>query len=466
MNKSLTAQNQSQNNANIFRKSNDAIGLRPVEGTISMLARKIFNVLISYAQDEIVPGNNAPIDNDIDLTSKYFWLPISEFTRSLEYESKDIATLKDVIDGMRRIKLVAEDEHRWALEGMISSAIIVKASDPSNKTGHNWLGFAFPPHLQKQIITPDEYTKMSLAFQVGMRSGASIALYEICRRFATNPSKKTFIKPIEFWYPALTGNPFNGEKIEYKYFKRDTIKESIAEVNQTTDIMVDLIEHKTGRRVTDLQFHVEIKQQGRLMFDDSGLIDSKVIERIRKAGISHNIAKTIYSSFSIDVIEAALDQLERKIEESRTENSTKIESVPSYFRWLLNNVMAGNNRQKLKKQKEKEATLKTSEVDSVDKRKEEQAPEIQSKPRKSGSQLMSKYLAERGEKAYEKYVSLNETERITIYQSFSEANANTGFKLEKGLALKSNRKVFGIWYAKHIWGDPTAEAVAEFVSNL
>ena len=57
-----------------FRKPNETIGLRVMEGRLSLLTRKVFNVMMYHAQELRVPGHDAPIDTPA--AKKYFWIPL------------------------------------------------------------------------------------------------------------------------------------------------------------------------------------------------------------------------------------------------------------------------------------------------------------------------------------------------------------------------------------------------------
>ncbi|MFD2274277.1 hypothetical protein ACFS07_33320 [Undibacterium arcticum] len=46
---------------------------------------------------------------------------------------------------------------------------------------------------------------------------------------------------------------------QYKYFKKDKLLPAIREINLRSDITIELIEVKDGRRVADLQFIVQEK---------------------------------------------------------------------------------------------------------------------------------------------------------------------------------------------------------------
>jgi hypothetical protein len=57
-----------------FRKTNEAIGLRVSEGRLSLLSRKIFNVMVYHAQRIRHKGENAPIDTEA--AKNYYWIPL------------------------------------------------------------------------------------------------------------------------------------------------------------------------------------------------------------------------------------------------------------------------------------------------------------------------------------------------------------------------------------------------------
>jgi hypothetical protein len=80
-----------------------------------------------------------------------------------------------------------------------------------------------------------------------LRSHAGVALYEICTRY--KDIGRTARQAWRWWCPVLSGNPPSEKsaRLEYRIFKRDTLKPAIAEVNAITDIDVELVEHKDGR---------------------------------------------------------------------------------------------------------------------------------------------------------------------------------------------------------------------------
>src|SRR3954449_2230062 len=75
-----------------FRKTNEAIGLRVSEGHLSLLSRKIFNVMVFHAQQLGAPGENAPLKTEV--AKSYYWIPLADLAKDAAYDSNDTELLK------------------------------------------------------------------------------------------------------------------------------------------------------------------------------------------------------------------------------------------------------------------------------------------------------------------------------------------------------------------------------------
>ena len=314
-----------------YRKNNDVIGSRVTSGKLTLLGRKLFNVMIYQAQKMGKPGENAPLKGEV--YEKYFWIPLAEVIRDTNYGSNDTEILKQHIEEFQKIRIHTEDNTQWTSESLVSSVKLINTAGLKKRGGTVWLGFAFPPEVHEEVMRPRQYTKLSLYYQNNLRSGYSFALYEICRRYATNPTHLTYPDTYRHWYAALTGSALVGDPPPYKYFKRDILKNSIAEINKVTDIDIELIEHKDGTRsVQRLQFAVNLSQQEILPFANGPLIDSDLIEKVKAVGFSFRDASDICAEYDEKKIRNALLLLKKRI---AAKNSPPIDSPVAYFRWSL-----------------------------------------------------------------------------------------------------------------------------------
>lgn len=421
-----------------FRKTNEAIGLRVSEGRLSLLSRKLFNVMVYHAQQLRVPGENAPIATEA--AKKYFWIPLAEVARDAAYDSNDTEKLKVHLEELQNIRVHMEDGIQWTSQRLVSAVSLVNPAGLKKRGGQLWFGFAFPPEVATLVMSPGSYTKLAIYYQTLLRSGASLALYELCRRYLTNPSKVTSRQEWEWWYGALTGNPITEAIPQYKYFKRDVIKPAVAEINMVTDINVELIEHTQGRKVIALQFRVEQAQQGALNFPAPPVIDSALLSRIMALGISQEEASNLLATHDESKLTANLALVEERIHSS---GKPKIDSPAAYFKQALKKGYATP---------EKIARKTIGKADTAVKGAVETPEELQ-----------ERYLSARAKQAYELYLEMSDEEQQVWLGNFKQSGKASRISGSGGnLASALFRNEFTRWFAEQQWKEPTPTDLIRF----
>jgi len=420
-----------------IRKSNEAIGLRVVSGRLTLLNRKVFNVLMYHAQRIRKLGQDAPIDTPA--AQKYFWVPLSVLARNASYDSRDMQFLREQISEMQDIKLLLETDRQWTSERLIASVTFVNPKGLHSRTGQVWVGFAFPPEVHESVMQPETYTRLSIHYQGLLRSGTALALYELCRRYATNPSKLTSTYSVEHWYGLLTGNPVpeKPEDLpEYKYFKRDVLKNAIAEVNRVTDIEVELIEHKLGRRVQQLQFRVEFKPDTQQDSSAQFTIDLNLVEKLMALGMTQQEASNVIGEYADDKINQALAVVAARIGSS---NGGPVHSKVAYLRWALK-----------------------SEAKLPDKKTE---PRLKAGSAAEGPTLLERFLSARAKLALDVFKEMDADQRSTTYEQFRAQATGKVPALDKVLDKGVTRTALSLWYADALWGEPTVEKLSHFADK-
>ncbi|CAB3791564.1 replication initiation protein [Pararobbsia alpina] len=427
-----------------FRKTNEAIGLRVSEGRLSLLSRKTFNLMVYHAQKLGVPGQNAPLDTPV--AQKYFWIPLTDLARDAAYDSKDTELLKKSVQELQDIRIYMEDEKQWTSERLVSSVKIVNSAGLKRRGGRVWFGFAFPPEVANLVMNPGAYTKLSIYYQTMLRSGASLALYEICRRFATNPSRLSSRERWEWWYGALSGNPVTEGLPQYKYFKRDVLKTSIAEINAVTDIEVELLEHKLGRKVVDLQFRIRLNEQPALDLPAPPLIDAAMIERLMQLGIAQEEATAIFVSHDDATLRATLDLVEERV---RSTKAPPLDSPAAYFKSALRNRYA-SPRDVARK------TLATTAA------AEDVIPAVE-----RGPTLRERYAAKRSREATDYFNEIDPQQRDALLLEYEpEAPRMIAAALRRnGLHSKVAQTGFFAWLASRLWGDASDKDLLAFAES-
>jgi hypothetical protein len=225
----------------LFNKANEAIAIRPVAGeALTFLTRKLYNTMLFHAQK-------------LGVDQRVFQMPLRVITQGSDFDSHDIQLLKNHLTRMKRAEVEWNSPSKeWGISSLVSEAMIRKVN------GELVLFWEYSTTIQRRLLNPQQYTPVALAYQAIMRTHAGLALLEICLRYETWHKDLTDSKPWEWWYSVLTGNvdvaTVAVRKHFYRYFKRDTIKPALAEVNSLTEFNVELIEETKGRKVINLTF--------------------------------------------------------------------------------------------------------------------------------------------------------------------------------------------------------------------
>ncbi|WP_338927251.1 replication initiation protein (plasmid) [Mycetohabitans endofungorum] len=427
-------------NSSELRKAVEAIAIQPKSGKITLLTRKLFNVLLAVAQQADESGDT-------------YRALLSDIVANSAFDSNDTALVKEHLRRMVSVQVEwstgtssQKPGRKWGISTLIADAEILEDAT----TRRVWVEFSFAPKIKKKLLDPVQYARLSLQFQSQLRSSAGLALYEICVRYLTNPSHLTMREPWEWWRPILSGTPDSeaGDeaKREYKYFKRDYLRPAIAEVNAVTNINVELIEHREGRRVSEIQFRVAERKQPMLALDEHpNVFDSTLVDRMVKLGIPLKEAQTLYADSEENRIRAALQMTEQRM---RSTTLPAVRSAAALFKDALKKGYAPPV--------EEVPTLQVKKV----------AGEEDPKAR-----LLAEYAAYRRKQARELYDEQDDAGRDLARESFEdEALPGLGAHLrdewrKRGIASKIAETAFFDWLALKTWGEPTDGDLLAFTLN-
>jgi hypothetical protein len=276
-----------------LKKAQEAIALVPKVGRITLLTRRFFNALLHMAQET----GNQPT----------YRRRLSDVLGRASFDSNNTEVAKEQIRRMVGIQVewnsVGDEERRWGVSSLLSDVEIIEQS------GGVWIEWSYGEKVRGKLLDPEIYARISLQAYSHLRSSASAALYEICVRYVTSPTGLTLRAAWQWWRPRLTGNPEDLQsETEYKIFKRDVLKPAISEVNSLTDIMVELIEHKAGRKIGEIQFKAVRENQNQLDLPNPNLVNSDLIQRmVDLIGMQKNLAAQLYSDHEEELLLSTID---------------------------------------------------------------------------------------------------------------------------------------------------------------
>ena len=213
------------------------VGAIHVKGALLLLQRKAANALLLNAYEEL------PDDSVKEHTVR-----VSELAAAIGYDSNDHETLKRTLEALVDLKVTwnlldPDGQREWGVGSFLASARI--------KGGV--CRYAYPAPLRELLYNPQIYARVNLAVQTRFSSGPALALYENCLRFLKVGT--TGWIALDDWRGLLGVG--DGQYPEYKRFRSKVLLPSVEQVNEHSDIRVEMETKREKRRVVALRFSVE-----------------------------------------------------------------------------------------------------------------------------------------------------------------------------------------------------------------
>lgn len=322
---SLPAHNDQLDNP--LRKPVNTLAIVPTKSSkITVLARKAYNVLLHIAQEQ-------GIDQEV------FRAPLQSILRGVDFNSNAREIVKQHLRAMVSTTVewqspTAGEGEAWNVAGLLAHAKVYKQS------GENWVEWSFAPNIKHELLEPQRFARLRLDVISQLRRHSGVVLYEICARY--RDVGLTARQPWPWWRPVLSGSPDSDDsaKQEYRFFKRDVLKVAIAEINAVTDLDVELIEHKAGRFISDIQFRVTKKDQEALpLRHPPQPVDMSQVVRASAAGIRTEDAEKLVQAHGNDAMKAALDAL---VKRAASEFPEPLRDPYRYLRAILESSSASS----------------------------------------------------------------------------------------------------------------------------
>jgi hypothetical protein len=309
-------------------KANEAIAIRPKRGKLTLLSRRIYNVFLYHAQQQ-----------GVDKPS--YSILLSELIDDARFTSNNTELLKSHIRDMQATTIEwhtsGGQARQWTSTQLLGPVVI---DEPGR--GHACtITWTYPEPIRERLVKPAQYTRVLLEISSQMRSYAASVLYELGARYLTSPGRLTMREDVIWWASVLTGRS-DITSVDYRILHRDTIKKALAELDTLCeDFRLEVVEHKRGRKVEELQFRVLPKPQASLAgLRDSAknVFDLELVERVITVGFKRGDAQDLYAVTDEGALRAAVEHVEQ-----RMKNTTlpPLSSPAAYLRDALKKQYAG-----------------------------------------------------------------------------------------------------------------------------
>ena len=264
-----------------------------ISGKLSLLQRKLSNVLLLNAYDTLTTRTQHRID------ARTLCLMIG-------YNSNDMETLKTALRSLA--ETVAEwdmlDEtgkQEWGVSSLLSYA----------KLSGGVCEYAYSPALAEKLHDPKVFALINLNIQRRFTSGHALALYENCYRFVRTGSTGWWEIGL---FRRLMGVDGSAYYESFKHLNAKVIKPAVAEVNKTSNILLVPEFKKMGRQVAEIRFKIrENPQLAMLDIDDGEAVrQGGTYTRLIAVGVSDRLARQWIAEHGEDYVTEKLTYLESR----------------------------------------------------------------------------------------------------------------------------------------------------------
>lgn len=313
-------------------------------GILSLVERKICNILLLNAYDDLVQEDGREVRHRI---------PVGYLAQMVGWDdSNNVSSLKAALASLQKttveFNLMKDGKESWESMSMLSYASV--------RNGKCTYGYV--SELARKLSDPEVFATINVGIQKRFKGGYSLTLYENCVRFRNVKSTG--------WWELKTFRRLMGADAEmYNDFKRLSsfvIKKSVEEVNTVSDIKIAVEYKRQGRKVVALRFTVAENPQQSL-FGSASLNDneldviraSETFKRLRAHGVGERLALAAIKQ-DPEQARLAIDKAEARDQEGGIKTTTG-----AYITRLIE-VKAELGPSEYTKQKERTLTKKKAKA--------------------------------------------------------------------------------------------------------
>jgi hypothetical protein len=319
-------------------KSVVVLAIEPLNMALSITGRKAYNVMLWLAQrgkrdaegfysspvSEILRGYGSTTNASKRVQgyiqqmmgTTIVWRPLAAGDETLVTRTPETMPL----DGIDPAARVTNETRTFPL---LAEARIFQ------RGGEAWVRWFYPPTVQEQLVSPERWAQLELASIATLSTYTAVALYEICARYKDVPGGLTTRKPPEFWSSVLREGG-GAKPREWRKFKNELLMPAIGDINEKTEITLELREHRERGIVTDVQFAVARKATLAQQAPDPA--DVTLVMRASALGVREEDLDALITKYGPLKVVEGLDAIDGQLADNKL-----VHNRPAYLRRILAN---------------------------------------------------------------------------------------------------------------------------------
>lgn len=208
-----------------------------INNRLTLTQRKASNVLLYNAYENL-------------LTARVHRIRVKDLAEAIGFNTNNLEPLKDALRTLARTVLEWNilDENgsheEWGATTLLAQAVI----------RHGYCIYAYSPDLCEKLYRPEIYALLNLSIQRKFSSSYALALYENCLRYRRVGS--TGWIGLDNLKRLMGINESDAYYEEFRKFNDKVIKPATRQVNDTSDLFLDIEYQRTNRKVSAVRFQV------------------------------------------------------------------------------------------------------------------------------------------------------------------------------------------------------------------
>lgn len=267
-----------------------------IENTLSLLERKMANVLLLNAYPNL-------------LEQETHRIRISELGSILGFDSHDHDCLKRALVNLMSVVLswnIVDNrgqEKAWRARPMLTAADLEQG----------WCLYSYHADLRVKLFNPEVYASINVSIQRRFTSGYALALYENCLRYRRVGTTGWLDLDLVRKLIGATDSYYD----EFRRLNAKILKPAIKQINETSDILVDMTFRREKRRVVAARFNVQDNPQLTLfqpaLNGDDQLVEERgknLVDRLKGLGLDEEAIRQLLAEYDTDRVVATVEAVE------------------------------------------------------------------------------------------------------------------------------------------------------------